>query len=39
MQGASQIQIEHSKICKLRALGVIGVDEELRRITELYTNK
>lgn len=37
LQGSSNTQIEHSKICKLRSLGEIDKEEERRRITGLYT--
>ena len=39
LQGVSEIDMEHTRICKLRSYGLISVDEELRRITELYKNK
>lgn len=37
MQGTPEIQIEHSKICKMRSLGLIDKTEERRRITNLYS--
>ena len=39
LQGATKTQIEHSKICKLRSLGIITVNEEIERIKQLYINE
>lgn len=39
LQNVAEVDMEHTRISKLRGYGLITVDEELRRITELYKNK
>ena len=36
LQGSSDTYIQHSKLCKLRALGIINEEEERTRISNLY---
>ena len=39
LQGLDEKEIESNKICKLRVMGMIDMDEALSRLTELYKDE
>jgi hypothetical protein len=38
-RGLDEMEIESSRICKLRVMGIIDMDEALRRLNELYKHE